>query len=442
MNIIGHARMRHLLRQGGTRQQQRGAATLIVVALLFFVVSLVAAYTNRNLIFEQRTSANQLRSTLAFEAADAGVEWAVAMLNAGRIDASCEPVDDATATSFRDRYLDVDPDTGLVQPRANMAAGSLPTCENQGGEWECSCPVTGAPAVSGTSPDPVAPAFRLRFVQRPANRPGTIWIEVQACTRLDDGCLSFGAVNAQAGEGRARTAALLALRSALPSPPVAALAVRGDVDMNGDPVRLVNAFQGAGSSLALQAGGALTDAGALALTGAAGEIVSMQTQVLVPDPSLAAAVVPDGERLFGSVFGIQSAVYRDQPASLVLDCENTCDADTLRAVLQRNPGRVLWAAGDVNLDGGAPLGSATEPVLLIVEGDLTSSDIEINGLVYSNQLDWTFASSNTSLRGALMAGNNLALTGNLEVIRDASTLNLLRWRHGSYVRVPGGWSDY
>jgi hypothetical protein len=33
--------------------------------LLFFIISMVAAYTSRNLIFEQRTSANQYRSTQA-----------------------------------------------------------------------------------------------------------------------------------------------------------------------------------------------------------------------------------------------------------------------------------------------------------------------------------------------------------------------------------------
>ena len=44
----------------------RGAASLIVVLLLFLVLSLTAAYTSRNLIFEQKTSANQARATMAF----------------------------------------------------------------------------------------------------------------------------------------------------------------------------------------------------------------------------------------------------------------------------------------------------------------------------------------------------------------------------------------
>ena len=51
--------------------------------LLFFIISLVAAYAGRNLIFEQKTSANQYRATQAFEAAEAGLEWALAMLNGG-----------------------------------------------------------------------------------------------------------------------------------------------------------------------------------------------------------------------------------------------------------------------------------------------------------------------------------------------------------------------
>jgi hypothetical protein len=426
-------------------RQQRGAATIIVVSMLFFLVALVAAYANRNLIFEQRTSANQQRSTLAFEAADAGVEWAVAMLNLGRVDTSCKPLDDNTATSFRDRYLEIDNNTGLVQPRPNLTAGSLPTCVYNGAQWLCSCPSTGAPSIAGAPTDIVAPAFRLRFVQRAANRAGTIWVEVQACTRLDDGCLGFGAINATAGEGRARTTALLALRSALPSSPVAALAARGTINLNNTAVSISNPRQGNSPSLAIQAGGVLINDSALQLSGAAGELVTVQMQVLSPDPSLASTVVPTGARFFGSFFGIQPAIYSGQPATLTLACNNIinpCNADGIRAVAARNPGRILWAQGNVDLDGGAALGSAAEPVILIVEGNLTTRDIQINGLVYGRSSNWTFSGINTTLQGAVIAENDLVLSGSVALIRNADILDLLRWRHGSFVRVPGGWSDY
>src|SRR5204863_4630048 len=69
-------------------RRQRGAAALITTLMLFFVMTLVAAFANRNHIFEQRASANQVRATQALEAADAGAEWAIAMLN------STQPIDD------------------------------------------------------------------------------------------------------------------------------------------------------------------------------------------------------------------------------------------------------------------------------------------------------------------------------------------------------------
>ena len=94
-------------------RRESGAASLIVVMVLFFLMSLVAAYTSRNLIFEQRTSVNQYRATQAYEAAEAGLEWALTLLNSGRIGADCLETGAATTdTSFRQRYLAIDADTG------------------------------------------------------------------------------------------------------------------------------------------------------------------------------------------------------------------------------------------------------------------------------------------------------------------------------------------
>ena len=66
------------------RRHQVGAAALIVVMVLFFIASMVAAYASRNMIFEQRTGTNLFRATQALEAAEAGMDWAITMLNQGR----------------------------------------------------------------------------------------------------------------------------------------------------------------------------------------------------------------------------------------------------------------------------------------------------------------------------------------------------------------------
>ncbi len=97
---------------------QRGAATLAITLMLLFAMMIVASIANRNLIFEQRSSANQARTTQAFEAAEAGLEGAQAMLASDAlIGADCAP--DATTgnVSLRERLLAYDADSGRFLPR-------------------------------------------------------------------------------------------------------------------------------------------------------------------------------------------------------------------------------------------------------------------------------------------------------------------------------------
>ena len=61
---------------------ERGVATVPVVLILLLGLAIMGLYANRGLVFEQRTAANQARATQAFEIAEAGLGWALAMLNA------------------------------------------------------------------------------------------------------------------------------------------------------------------------------------------------------------------------------------------------------------------------------------------------------------------------------------------------------------------------
>ena len=130
------------------RHGQTGAATLLVVLMLFFIMALAGAYTSRNLIFEQKTSANHYRATQANEVALAGIHWALAMLNGGRVDAQCVPTSDASSSAFRERYLVVS-DTGQVSRRNWIDGGQevpfTPSCvRSDAGALTCSCPEAGA----------------------------------------------------------------------------------------------------------------------------------------------------------------------------------------------------------------------------------------------------------------------------------------------------------
>lgn len=428
--------------------RQRGMASLIVVALLFFVLSLVAAYTNRNLIFEQRTSANQYRSTQALEAAEAGVEWALSMLNAGRIDeTSCSPSADTSLTSFRNRYLTINATTGFVDPApamdADLAGTVWPSCVFNGSDWDCSCPATGSPSVTAPTGNAVYPAFRLRFVKHTPDRAGVVWLEVNGCTRLDDTCLDFPA-QAVGGDSRSFLRVLIALKSALPAPPTAALTVRGDLDVAGTSLGAFNPSAG-GSSLAILTGGGIDNDDDLRVGGAPGAPADPNLLILPGDPQLAMSSLPDdaarATRMFSNTLLATSASYREQPAAILMDCSGSCDASLIRDMAALNPGRILWAQGDVDLDdGGTAIGSATDPVMLVVDG-AANIGVTVHGVVYGLPADWTLTGSG-EVRGAVIAGNNLTSGAALTVVRDPAALSLLRWRSGSFVRVPGGWRDF
>jgi hypothetical protein len=439
---------------------QRGVSTLVVVAALFLVVSLAAAYANRNLIFEQRASANQLRSTLAFETVEAGMEWAIAQLNTGLIDASCAPVDDdgsGTQTSFRQRYLQF-ADDGMLTPTTSppTPTGPYPTCVAVAGNWQCGCPTAGAAVVAAPPAGVVAPAFRVRFVRRPpANRPGTVWLEVNACTSLDEACLAFPdpvnpAQPAPGGEARARAEVLLYLKSALPAPPVATLTARGQVTFSGGTFAVANARQGGAANLAVHAGGPIGNVPVL--SGAPGEPVDPDRMRLPNDPALAFTALPApdrADRFLASILGAQPEVFETQPAMLRPTCVGTtCTANELRAAWRRNPGRLLWVVDkDVELDAN-PLGTPEQPLLLFVQGDNISVNLDssvVHGLIYGRTDQLTVSGNGGIVRGAVMVDGDFvgnSGTSGPSLIHDAEVLTRLQWRHGSFVRVPGSWRDF
>lgn len=429
--------------------RQRGVATLIIVAVLFFIVSLVAAYTNRNLIFEQRTAANQYRSTLAFEAAEAGLEWTLSMLNGGRIDANCAASTSVTDTSFRQRYLTIDDDTGLVDPTGTLvvtptgaSAGTVwPSCVFGSGAWTCSCPDPGgAPALTEPAADGLPhPAFRVRLVRLTGTRPpGAVRVEVNGCTRLDDACLDFPATGV-GGEGRASLSVVVALRGGVAAPPAAALTVREDLDVGG----ALAAYNGdaASGGLAVMTGGAIIDPSSLLASTSAPGAPPGEGRI---DNDAGLIALGTGERLFTTTFATWPDVWRDQPAVQRLDCTAAlCDGDDLRDAVALNPGHVVWVDGDIALDGAGDIGSAAEPLVVVVDGQVTdiAAGTVFHGLLHVRAADWA-AAGDGLVRGAVIAENTMSGSASFDVLRDADVLRRARWQTGSFVKVPGGWRDF
>jgi hypothetical protein len=418
--------------------------------MLFFIMSLVAAYASRNLIFEQRTSANNYRATQAFEAAEAGLEWGIAMLNGGRIDASCIGTADSTQDTFRERYLSLAAN-GTLQPRRWVNAGVetslLPSCIRGANGWTCSCPSSGNPVVAAPAGSDTAPAFQLRFeaVGGPMVR-----VRAQACSNYGADCFNPAGRRADA---IAEVNAIVGLANSITQTPAATLTVRGDLVAGG--ARVVSA-----DGLALNTGGPRpADINLPQISGAPGS--PPDSVVAFGDTSLgmtALAAMSPGDRMFLATFGMAPQTYRTQPAVVRLRCGDECAA-ALQDAGQRFPGRVIWIDGDLNLEGPMVLGSAASPAWLVVAGNLNIGDaaaVDISGLVYSRGASWTQGAGTMVVRGAFIAEGDAApnegsfsIVGSPTLVSDSNVVDAIkavqsrtRPEFGSFVRVPGSWRDF
>lgn len=424
-----------------TRTLQRGAATLVVVMVLFFVMSLVAAYASRNIIFEQRTATNYFTSTSSTEAAEAGLQWALSMLNGPRINENCGASTNASDTSFRQRYLSTDANTGTITVAAAVRDGpQQPSCwyDRVNNAWVCHCPSSSAGSIASLPTDTYAPSFKVRFIQQnnpsAPTRASIVRIEVMGCTRYDSGCLTFAAAASTCG---GTVCAHLGLVSGAKSPPAAAITARGAINVGGASLGAYNT--GAGSSgLTVLAGGTVASAG-MDLRGPTGMPAS-QT-VVQNDPGLSSGSF-NANRMFAAVFGMWPDSHIEQPAVVRVPCATACSATDVRNAIVFNPDRPLVFEGDVALDGGASIGSATAPVALVVTGNLTfTAPTDVYGLVYVRAANWATAGTG-QVFGAVVAEGQISGSGAFKVIYDNTVLQNLRWTSGSLAMVPGSWKDF
>ncbi len=433
------------------RTRQRGAATLMVSLVLMFAMTLAAYFLNRNMALEQRLAANQVQAAQAFEAAEAGLEWATAQLNnPAKLGSDCQPSTDASAQSFRARYLSVDVNTGAYTPRTWTQAGlPLPmqamcvrnTSQAQG--WDCSCPAGGHPlvamgaATSSTNSDGAPPAFVVTLL--PVSTPGQLRVIAQGCTSHAGACQpGIGVnVNVQAkADATAQVQQMLALVSGLASPPTAPLTVVGNVSTSA--ALGLHRANTTSAGAAVQAGGNVLAANARIGT-TAGGITS--TAVIEQDTSLSNL---SEARFFSQLFGADPATWRAQSVVQKMDCKTDCNAAVLDALAATDGALLLWAEGDLRLSGPLSLGSAARPVVLIVGGIASLiGGVQIHGLLHASKVEWSADSTGAGrVTGAVTSSSHYGGNNAADLIFDAAVLQTLTTTSGSFARVAGSWKDF
>ncbi len=407
-----------------------------VVLILLLGLAIMGLYANRGLVFEQRTAANQARSTQAFEVAEAGLEWAGSMLNSiTPVGADC--LEDTSATqTFRDRFLAFDSTTGLISLRADSANPGTylrAACVFTSSGLRCSCPGSGLPTFGATD---IGENFLVTFEAPSPARPGVLRVTVTGCTSTgvaakDPACLPGGDGRADA---RARVTALYALLPMLGTAPAAPVTLAGNVTWQGSgaAVGIFNT-DAATQGITIRAGGDV-DASKARVTSMPGTPAAQS--IVANDGTLSGL---DADALFTSFFGMSKDSWRQ--LATVITCATDCASALQAAVASGAQG--IWVEGDLEIQGNTSIGSADRPAVIVVNGKmLMRGTANLFGMVYATDWDNTGGGS-ALLRGAVVSENSFTANGSADFYFDPLVLRrLTSGGAGTFARLPGSWRDY
>lgn len=453
--------------------RQRGAAALAVSMLLLFASSVIVFYMNRGLVFEQKTSANQLRSTAAFEVAEAGIEWATGMLNRPfDIDASCDALS-TTDVSFRRLYIQ----TGFSGGNSNVAVATntFPGCKVNGTTLTCRCPVPSPP------PNPLTRPFQNELVANPGaalqssftvafapvNDPVTGNADPTAVRITSTGCTpqagmckpATNVVNVSDGsaattgtsDATATVSVILKLNPALRAAPSAALTCGSSCAVGGS-YNIYN-YEVASNGYLVNAGTTITQGNGTTYATIPGQPI--QNALIAGDTSLSSLSSSDptcsNSAMFNAYFGSTLAAYAaSADVRTIPGCDQANTCGTLLSAAYAAGWRSFYFPDGLALNNssgfpGNTLGSpaAGQGVNLVTPAGISiNGNITINGLLFSNSANFNdFGTGTADINGALISCAAYSNNGNGTLSYNSAALGGTGLRPGVMVRVPGSWRD-
>ncbi len=407
--------------------RQRGVS-LIVTLMIVVLLSLLGLYGAGVLVLDTRSAANDFRAREAMAAAESGTEQGLSLLNANR-------------KRIQPGGLDFNND-GTID-KGWTACGSqawcLPVRAGDRANWQF---LTVTDLVS----QPAAGSFALYLLtpKPDASDPDKVNGSRLVYNVVATGNSADGTSTVTLKQGAYYYPLLL---GHVNTP----LAAASNVPLNGNYSIVTNSDRdNNGSNIPVSAwsNGSITPSGSFAtchigdfdssLNGCPlSSSLSKTGQIgedLVTDP----AFPPD---LFEFLFGVPAAEYQTikEDAEVVANCNNLGPKST----------GLIWVTGNCNLPN-RDVGSKENPVLLVVEGAITSNgSYDFYGLIYLFNLAGGAAQAQFNgdyhIHGSMFVHNTMSLnlTGNFVLEYDRGVLdNLNNGPSGrALARIPGAWSD-
>lgn len=426
-------------------RQQRGAAVLAITMLLLFGSSIVVFYLNRALIFEQKSSANQMRSTSAQEIAEAGIEWATGMMNTPYdIQASdCSPLA-TTNMSFRKKYVQTGATTAVLS-----ATNAYPGCKISGSTLTCNCPnipasTSEAVASLGSS---VLPSFTLSF-SNVAGDVEAVQVTSTGCTSQSGSCkplTPLSAATVGSSDATATITVILKMRPLIRAAPPSPLTCGTTCALGGSFT--VQNFDPATNGITVNSGGAASGTSAVSTIPG----LPPQSSLVTNDSSLSAIASSDptctNSNMFKTYFGTTIAQFAASPATKSITCSSASDCGSQLDTAMNAGWRSYYFPTGLALNNSAPftqLGSSADPVTIVSPTRIDiNGNMNIYGMLFSNDAtNGDLGTGSSNVHGALVTCAAFTSNGNGNVLYDPDALKNLRRTTSIMVRVPGSWRDF
>lgn len=401
-------------------------------------------YLNRSLIFETRLAAHQVRSIIAFETAEGGMDWITGALNTPYgIDRNCLP--QPGESSFRTKVL-----TAQWNSSANGFADisamprEAPGCRlNGNGQWSCLCPASNANPDPGTSGNVDAASESSGFTASITSTldPEAVQVVITACSSSAGRCTPNEATKADAN---ASISALLKMRPLIRKIPTAAL-VCGQSCVLGASDRLSNQDLSTGG-LNVESGGSIQAAPESNYQTLPG--TPPATAARAQSPGLQLASIDDPacrhSRVFARYFGTTEETFSKTPTTLTLSgCHENGVCDSRFDQAYADGWRSYYFPDGYSRLNTSGMGTMHDPVLMVSGASFSvSQSSTIFGLVFVNSRDTDgVGPGQVAVNGALIHCGNYRSSGPTSVNYLPEVMARLRRSTSLLARVPGSWTD-
>lgn len=360
------------------KKKQHGAALLVFTFVLLLIITWLSFMMAKTGQLSQKISASDYRAEQAFEAAEAGLEFGIVYLGKNQ----SAIIQDADSDGNIDNY------TSTSTSNVTLSNGSKYS-------------------ITYTNPTPNDfSIIQVRSVGSSAD--GIASREVRVLVKFSPTLVNFGDY------------------------PLVAL---GDVSLGGS-----SQVYNTETDTTVQAGGDVSiNGGAETVIGSGTSSTSSSTESDV-DQNNTSLLALTPESFFSEYFGTTAARIKSS-ANYVY--ENSTDTN-YNTALNGKESVLIWVeqtgGTTATINSTTTVGSATHPVILIVNGDLKIvGSAHIYGYVFvTGSLDTAGAAG---IDGGIAVGDDASTLGNFTITFNSTILDETQQSMGIYGKIPGSWND-